>query len=49
MLLMYAFNVCFNVYVNVCFDVCRNVGFNVCFEDLTTEMEPSLSVYVSIC
>ena len=47
--LMYVFNVCFNVYVNVCFDVCRNVGFNVCFEDLTTEMEPSLSVYCPMC
>ncbi len=43
------FDVCFNVYFNVCFDVCRNVGLNVCFEDLITEMEPSLSVYVSIC
>ena len=34
---------------DVCFDVCCKVTFNVCFEGLTMEMEPSLSVYVSIC
>jgi hypothetical protein len=50
---MYLFNVsfhiCLNFLINVSFKLCFDVLYYVSFEDLITEMEPSLSVYYPMC
>ena len=44
-----SFNVSIDVSFEVSFHICFDVMYFVCFEDLITEMEPSLSVYCPMC
>ena len=44
-----SFHICINFLINVSFKLCFDVLYYVCFEDLITEMEPSLSVNCPMC
>ena len=44
-----SFHICIHFLIHVSFKLCFDVMYFVCFEDLITEMEPSLSVYCPMC